>query len=113
MYFLSVISSTCAPIGEAPCFDMSEAREELTISNRLGLHLRPAQQVVQTVLRYRSDVHFIKDGQRINAKSIMGLLTLAAARGTRIVVICEGEDAEDALAAVRALFDSGFGEEER
>lgn len=92
---------------------MFEAREELTINNRLGLHLRPAQQVVQTVLRYKSEVHFVKDGQRINAKSIMGLLTLAAARGTRIIVICEGEDADAALKAVRELFDSGFGEEER
>ena len=92
---------------------MLEAREELTVNNRLGLHLRPAQQVVQTVLRYKSDVHFVKDGQRINAKSIMGLLTLAAARGTKIIVICEGEDAQAALAAVRALFDAGFGDEER
>ncbi|MEX2015054.1 MAG: HPr family phosphocarrier protein [Candidatus Hydrogenedentales bacterium] len=92
---------------------MFEARDELTVINRLGLHLRPAQQVVQTVLRYRSEVHFIKDGQRINAKSIMGLLTLAAARGTKIDVICEGEDADAALAAVRNLFNSGFGEEER
>lgn len=91
---------------------MASVSEEMTISNRLGLHLRPAQQLVQTVLQFSSSVHIDKDGQRVNAKSIMGLLTLAAAHDTRIVVLCDGEDAEAALAAVRELIGGRFGENE-
>lgn len=90
---------------------MAELSEEMVISNKLGMHLRPAQQFVQTVLKFQCDVHVQKEGQRINAKSIMGLLTLAAAKGTRITVICEGDDAQQALDAVRILIESGFGEE--
>ena len=84
--------------------------EELVIANTLGMHLRPAQQIVQTVLKFGCEVHFEKDGHRVNAKSIMGLLTLAAAQGARIRVICEGDDAEKAAAAVRKVIESGFGE---
>ena len=85
--------------------------EDMVITNSLGMHLRPAQRLVQTVLMFECDVHIQKDGYRINAKSIMGLLTLAASRGTRLTIICEGDDAEEAMDAVRALIDSGFGEE--
>lgn len=90
---------------------MSALTEEMVISNRLGMHLRPAQQLVQVVLKFRCEVHLHKDGQRVNAKSIMGLLTLAAGKGTKIIVECEGDDAGDALVAVRTLIDSGFGED--
>ena len=90
---------------------MSELSEEMLITNKLGMHLRPAQKFVQTVLKFKCDVHVHKDGQRINAKSIMGLLTLAAANGARVMVVCDGEDAEDAMNAVRVLIESGFGED--
>ena len=90
---------------------MAALTEEMIINNRLGMHLRPAQQLVQVVLKFQCDVHIHKDGQRVNAKSIMGLLTLAAAKGTKIVVECEGDDAQSALDAVRVLIDSGFGED--
>ena len=90
---------------------MATVSEELIIGNKLGMHLRPAQQLVQTVLRYSCEVHVDKDGQRVNAKSIMGLLTLAAAQGTHIIVTCEGDDAHEAIAAVRDLISSGFGED--
>jgi phosphocarrier protein len=90
---------------------MARLQEELTVKNSLGMHLRPAQRFVQTVLKFRCDVHVQKDNQRVNAKSIMGLLTLAAACGTRLLIVCDGEDAEEALAAVRDLVESGFGEE--
>lgn len=83
----------------------------MIIKNRLGMHLRPAQRFVQTVLAFSCEVHVIKDGHRINAKSIMGLLTLAAGKGMRIQVVCDGEDAQDALDAVRALVESGFEED--
>lgn len=90
---------------------MSAVEEDMMILNKLGMHLRPAQQFVQTVLRFECDVYLQKDSQRVNAKSIMGLLTLAAAQGARLLVICDGEDAEDAMTAVRELISSGFGEE--
>jgi phosphocarrier protein len=90
---------------------MPALSEEMVINNRLGMHLRPAQQLVQTVLKFRCEVHIHKDGQRVNAKSIMGLLTLAAGKGTHIIVECDGDDAEHALAAVRVLLESGFGED--
>lgn len=89
---------------------MAEITEELVIMNQLGLHARPAASLVQTVLKFKCDVHISVNGQRVNAKSIMGLLTLAAAQGTRLDVTCRGDDAEQAMVAVRELVDSGFGE---
>lgn len=80
------------------------------IVNALGLHARAAAQLVQTANRYRSEVHVEKEGQEVNGKSIMGVLTLAAAKGSEIVVSCEGEDAVDALAALATLIEAGFGE---
>lgn len=90
---------------------MSAVEEDMMILNKLGMHLRPAQQFVQTVLKFQCDVYLQKDGQRVNAKSIMGLLTLAAAQGARLLVICDGGDADDAMNAIRDLISSGFGEE--
>ena len=90
---------------------MSEITEDMLITNSLGMHLRPSQQLVQLVLKFECEVHLRKDGHRVNAKSIMGLLTLAAAQGSTLTVICEGEDAEEAMEAVRILVESGFGED--
>ncbi|MFP6583421.1 MAG: HPr family phosphocarrier protein [Candidatus Hydrogenedentota bacterium] len=90
---------------------MTAVEEDMMILNKLGMHLRPAQRFVQTVLKFQCDVYLQKDGQRVNAKSIMGLLTLAAAQGARLLVICEGGDADDAMTAIRDLISSGFGEE--
>ena len=86
-------------------------KEELVIVNTLGMHARPAATLVQTVLQYDSDITIQKNGRRVNAKSIMGLLTLAAAQGSRVEVTCSGPDAQEAMEAVRSLFESGFGEE--
>ena len=80
------------------------------IVNALGLHARAAAQLVQTANRYRSEVHVEKDGSSVHGKSIMGVLTLAAAKGTEICVSCEGEDADDAMAALTKLIEAGFGE---
>ncbi len=88
-----------------------EVTEELTVSNRLGIHARPAAAIVQRVLAFDSEVYFNLNGNRVNAKSIMGLLTLAATRGSRLIVQCKGQDAEEAMHAVKELFTSGFGEE--
>ena len=80
------------------------------IVNTLGLHARAAAQLVQLANRYRSEVHVEKDGTQVNGKSIMGVLTLAAAKGTEIVVCCEGDDADDAMTALAKLIEAGFGE---
>ena len=88
-----------------------EVKEEMTIVNTLGMHARPAAKLVQTVLQFKSDVYLQLNGHMINAKSIMGLLTLAAAQGSRVTVACKGPDAQEAIDAVRALLASGFGEE--
>lgn len=93
-------------IGDSMC----EVSAEVIIANPLGMHLRPAQMVVKTVLKYRCDVYLQKGGYRVNAKSIMGLLTLAASRGSRLVIQCKGEGAEKALEAVRNLIEKGFEE---
>lgn len=83
----------------------------MRVVNSLGLHARPAARLVQTVLPFKSDVYISVNAHRVNAKSIMGLLTLAAAQGSRLVVTCTGPDANEALEAVRHLVQSGFGEE--
>jgi phosphocarrier protein len=80
------------------------------IVNSLGLHARAAAQLVQIANRYRSEVHVEKDGMQVNGKSIMGVLTLAAAKGTSIVVTIEGEDADAAMAALAKVIENGFGE---
>ncbi|HOD52050.1 MAG TPA: HPr family phosphocarrier protein [Candidatus Hydrogenedentes bacterium] len=90
---------------------MPDLTEQMVIVNSMGLHARPAAKLVQTVLQYESDVQINVNGQRVNAKSIMGLLTLAAAQGTQMIVTAQGPDAEQAIHAVRQLVASGFGEE--
>ena len=89
---------------------LDELSEELTIVNPLGLHARPAAALVQTVLQFKSDVYISLNGHRVNAKSIMGLLTLAAACGSVLTFTYKGSDARQAMDAVRSLIESGFGE---
>ena len=89
---------------------MERLERTFTVVNSLGLHARPAAMVVQTANKFRSDVQFEKDGLQINAKSIMGVLTLAAAKGSTVFVVCEGQDAAAAMAAIAKVFESGFGE---
>jgi phosphocarrier protein HPr len=89
---------------------MQRLERTFTIVNSLGMHARPAAMVVQTANRFRSEVLFEKDGQQINAKSIMGVLTLAAGKGATVLVVCEGPDAAEALAALAKVFETGFGE---
>lgn len=84
--------------------------QAFTIVNSLGLHARPASQLVQIANRHRCEVQIVKDGTSVNAKSIMGVLTLAAARGSTLNVVCDGADAESAMAAIGKLIEAGFGE---
>ncbi len=85
---------------------------DLQIVNRKGLHARASAKFVQTVERFASDVTVTRCGETVGGRSIMGLLTLAAAQGTTITVTAEGEDAEPCLDAVSHLVASRFGEDE-
>ncbi len=89
---------------------MPRLEQAFTIVNTLGLHARPASQLVQVANRHQCEVQLVKDGTSVNAKSIMGVLTLAAARGSKLTVVCDGADAEAALAAFGKLIEAGFGE---
>lgn len=87
------------------------AEREIVIENRNGLHARPAAMFVKISSRYKSEVWVEKDGERVNGKSIMGLMMLAAGKGSRLRVIAEGPDADKVLAELAALVDSKFGED--
>lgn len=89
---------------------MARLQRTFLIVNTLGLHARAAAQLVQTANRFQSEVLVERDGQSVNGKSIMGVLMLAAAKGTEIQVVCEGPDAEVALQALARLIEAGFGE---
>jgi phosphocarrier protein len=84
---------------------------EAVIVNKLGLHARPAAKVSQLATRFQSEVWISKATRRINAKSIMGVMMLAAARGTTLVIEASGPDEDEAARALADLIGSGFGEE--
>ena len=83
----------------------------VTIKNRAGIHARPAALLVQTASKFASKIWLEKGSDKINAKSIMGIITLGASFGTPIRIIAEGTDEEAAAAAIEALVESRFGEE--
>ncbi len=85
--------------------------QTFTIKNRLGLHARAAALLVKTANRFVSDILIEKDGLEVNGKSIMGILMLAAAKGTRITLKVEGKDATEALLSLGRLIENKFGEE--
>jgi len=84
--------------------------ENFVLINRLGLHARAAAQLVQTANRFKADVVVAKDGEEVNGKSIMGLLMLAAPVGSQLQITVTGDDAENAMQALRTLINDGFGE---
>ncbi|MCX7033032.1 MAG: HPr family phosphocarrier protein [Arenimonas sp.] len=84
---------------------------ELKVSNRLGLHARAAAKLVQLLSGFRSQVTLTGRGREVNAKSIMGVLLLAAAPGATLVIRVEGEDEEAAMQAAADLFDRRFDED--
>ena len=90
---------------------MQKAEKEIAIVNRLGLHARPAALFVKVASRFRAEVWVKKDNEEVNGKSIMGLLLLAASRGTRITISAEGPDEAAAVDALAALVESGLGED--
>lgn len=86
-------------------------RKKLKIINELGIHARPAGMLTRTASRFVSDIKLLKDGMEVNAKSIMGVMTLAAACGSSLEVIAEGRDEAEAVQAIAELFAKKFDKE--
>lgn len=87
-------------------------RKQVTIINKLGLHARAAAKLVTCASRYKSNILLERNGQRVNGKSIMGVMMLAASQGTELTLELDGDDAGDALAALESLIGERFGEVE-
>ncbi len=85
--------------------------DELTVLNPLGVHLRPAGKIVRLCSSFRSDIYLVRDGQEANAKSILGVIALAADQGSKIGLRIDGEDEYEAVTALKKLFEDRFGEE--
>jgi phosphocarrier protein len=85
-------------------------KRELTITNRLGLHARPAALFVQLANKFASDITVERGNEKVNGKSIMGIMMLAAGKGLKITVTASGLDAEEAVAALEELVKGRFGE---
>lgn len=85
--------------------------QTFTIKNRLGLHARAAALLVKTANQFTSEIVIEKDGIEVNGKSIMGILMLAAAKGSKITLKAEGKDAAEAIQSLGKLIESKFGEE--
>lgn len=86
-------------------------QKHTTIINRAGIHARPAALIVQTASQFESNIFLEKETEKINAKSIMGIITLGASYKTNITVSAEGNDESEAVEAITALFENKFEEE--
>ena len=86
-------------------------RKTVEITNKLGMHARPATMIVKIATRFRSEFKIIKDNMEINGKSIMGVMTLAAEYGSKLELLVDGGDEEHLLNEISELFISKFGEE--
>jgi len=86
-------------------------QQEVMVKNRLGLHTRPAASLVKLAAKFKSEFYLERDGYRVNGKSIIGVMTLAAEQGARITLTCEGEDEQQAISALADFFDRGFDEQ--
>ena len=86
--------------------------EQITICNKLGLHARAAAKFVATASEFEAEIEIEKDGKRVNGKSIMGVMMLAASKGTDIKIFAEGNDADQAMTKIKQLVLDRFGEDE-
>lgn len=86
------------------------AERTLTVQNKMGIHARPAAMIVRITNRFKSEVYFEKDEEQVNGKSIMGLMMLAAGRGSKIKVTAQGADAQELLKDLEDLFERRFDE---
>lgn len=85
-------------------------REQVMITNKLGLHARAAAKLVHTASAFQSEIFIGTEHEEVNAKSILGILTLAATKGTPLVVRADGADEAEAVSAIAELFSDKFGE---
>ena len=85
--------------------------KDFSVSNKLGIHARPAAMFVKTANRFSCDIFVEKDGEKVNGKSIMGLMMLAAGPGSKLTVHANGHDASQALAELETLINRKFDEE--
>lgn len=83
----------------------------VNVLNKAGLHARPASSLVKTASKFKAEFHIHMDGYKVNGKSILGVMTLAAEQGCELGLELNGNDEVQAMEAIKALFDSGFGEE--
>jgi phosphocarrier protein HPr len=87
-------------------------QSSIQISNKLGLHARASAKLTKLAGSFKSEIHLSRNGRRVNAKSIMGVMMLAAGLGTEVLIEVEGDDEQAAMDALRALIDGKFGEGE-
>ena len=87
-------------------------KSTITIINKLGLHARASAKLTKLAGTFKSDIHMSRNGRRVNAKSIMGVMMLAAGMGTEVEIETEGADADAAMEALRGLIAERFGESE-
>jgi len=90
---------------------MSMVEKDFEIQNELGLHARPAALFVKTANSFQADIIVEKEGKKVNGKSIMGIMMLAAAKGSAIKIKARGKDADEAMGALQQLILNKFGEE--
>ena len=89
----------------------TDIKRTVVIKNTLGLHARPAALFVQLANKFQSEIFVEKKEQKVNGKSIMGIMTLAAGKGQKITITADGNDAEEAVNALEKLLKDKFGEE--
>ncbi len=91
--------------------ETSAITREFHVTNKLGIHARPAAMFVKTANRFTCDIFVEKDGEKVNGKSIMGLMMLAAGPGTKLLIHADGPDASKALAEIESLLKRKFDED--
>ena len=99
------------PMSAKKLTDDAFTTKELTVVNKLGIHARPAAMFVKTANRFACDIFVEKDGEKINGKSIMGLMMLAAGPGSKLTIHANGDDAPQAIAEIEDLLKRKFDEE--
>ena len=88
-----------------------EISREVTVPNKYGIHARPATKIVEVSNAFSADITIVKDGEQVNGKSVIGIMTLGAEQGVCLIIKAIGEEAEKAVDSIVELIASGFGEE--
>ncbi len=88
-----------------------KAEAEVVVKNKMGIHARPASLITAAASKAEADVYLEKDGERVDCKSIMSVMMLAASNNTRLKIIAEGQDAREIVHELSEMFEKGFGEE--